>query len=191
MPARPSRWIVPVIAGYFAFKWLLANEASAEKSLALGGMYHWTALIGLAVLAGFTLQQGTESAGSWWGDVRRIAKPLLLYSLLASLSVLAWNHGIAKETTDLRLALREAQIMEATANEASFEKWVGDAGLEKGTWVPDRETYREQALSQVRWMLSPSVMLVFSLLTYALASIVLAVVTSLLLHKIWNITSLG
>lgn len=191
MAGRPSRWIVPVIAGYFAFKGLIAEGTSAEKSLALGGLYHWTALIGLAVVAGLAMQRGRSSTGSWWGDVRKIAQPLLLYSLLASLSVLAWNHGIAKETTNLRLALREAQIMEATATEASFQAWVGDAGLEEGAWIPDREVYREQALSQVRWMLSPSVMFVFSLLTYAVASIALALATSLLLHKIWSITSLG
>ena len=36
-------------AGYFAFKWLLAGPINAERLVALGGMYHWSALTLLAL----------------------------------------------------------------------------------------------------------------------------------------------
>ena len=37
---------VPLLlaAGYFAFKWALAGPVNAERLVALGGMYHWSAL---------------------------------------------------------------------------------------------------------------------------------------------------
>ena len=46
---------VPLLlaAGYFAFKWALAGPVNAERLVALGGMYHWSALTLLAVLGSF------------------------------------------------------------------------------------------------------------------------------------------
>lgn len=184
-------WTAGLLAGYVLFKWGLAGRVEAERFVALGGMYHWTALVVLTVASSMTLVRGHHSSGKAWADFRWLVRPLMGYALLASLAVWGWNHVVAAETTELRKALRKAQIEENTSSEAAFTAWVQASGSLENLQIPDRLTYREQALSQVDWMLSGSVTLVLSLVMYTVAAWVLAGVSTLLLHHIWGIASLG
>ena len=178
--------------GYFAFKWLLVNSLNAERLVALGGMYHWTAMTILIVGSCIWLVSDRQHTGSFWGDFKQLCQPLVLYAMLASGAVWAWNHVVAAESTALRKALRVAQIEEYTASEEAYQSFLlsqnqSDSALN----LPDRETYRKQAKAQVDWMLSGGVTLVLALLTYLFASVLLALVATVLLHHIWGLPTLS
>jgi hypothetical protein len=180
-----------LLAGYLAFKWGLAGSVNEERLVALGGMYHWSALTALVAGWSMWLVRTKGSTMSFWGDFKLLAKPVFLYALLAAGSVYVWNHVIANESTELRKALRVAQIEEHTATEAAYAEFVNQQAAEQQPNLPSREEYRSQALAQVNWMLSGGVTLVLSLLTYLFASLVLVVCATILLHQIWGVATLG
>ena len=166
----------------------LVNSLNAERLVALGGMYHWTAMTILIVGSCIWLVNDRQHTGSFWGDFKQLCQPLVLYAMLASGSVWAWNHVVAAESPALRTALRVAQIEEYTASEEAYQSFLlsqnqSDSALN----LPDRETYRKQATAQVDWMLSGGVTLVLALLTYLFASVLLALVATVLLHHIWGL----
>ena len=191
---RSSLVGIPILlcGGYFAFKWLLANSLNAERLVALGGMYHWTAMTVLAAGTCVWLVRERQHTGSFWGDFKKLCQPLVLYAMLASGAVWGWNHVVAAESTTLRKALRVAQIEEHTATEEAYQAFLENQNQsENGIQLPDRETYREQARAQVDWMLSGGVTLVLALLTYLFAAVLLALVATVLLHHIWGLPSLS
>ena len=177
-------------AGYFAFKWLLAGPINAERLVALGGMYHWSALTLLALGWSVWMIRRNGSTQSFWGDFKQLTKPLAVYAILAACSVWGWNHVVAKDATELRKALRLAQIEEYTASEEAYAAFVAEQGLESVGEMPDRETYRTQATTQVSWMLSGGVTFMLSLITYLFAAMLLSLCATVLLHQIWGIASL-
>lgn len=177
-------------AGYFAFKWLLAGPINAERLVALGGMYHWSALTLLALGWSVWMIRRNGSTQSFWGDFKQLTKPLAVYAILAACSVWGWNHVVAKDATELRKALRLAQIEENTASEEAYAAFVAEQGLESVGELPDRETYQTQATTQVSWMLSGGVTFVLSLITYLFAAMLLSLCATVLLHQIWGIASL-
>ena len=177
-------------AGYFAFKWLLAGPINAERLVALGGMYHWSALTLLALGWSVWMVRRNGSTQSFWGDFKQLTKPLAVYAILAACSVWGWNHVVAKDATELRKALRLAQIEEHTASEEAYAAFVAEQGLESVGELPDRETYQTQATTQVSWMLSGGVTFVLSLITYLFAAMLLSLCATVLLHQIWGIASL-
>ena len=179
-----------LVAGYFAFKWLLAGPINAERLVALGGMYHWSALTLLALGWSVWMVRRDGSTQSFWGDFKQLTKPLAVYAILAACSVWGWNHMVAKDATELRKALRPAQIEEHTASEEAYAAFVTEQGLESVGEMPDRETYRTQATTQVSWMLSGGVTFVLSLITYLFAAMLLSLCATVLLHQIWGIASL-
>ena len=177
-------------AGYFAFKWLLAGPINAERLVALGGMYHWSALTLLALGWSVWMIRRNGSTQSFWGDFKQLTKPLAVYAILAACSVWGWNHVVAKDATELRKALRLAQIEENTASEEAYAAFVAEQGLESVGELPDRETYQTQATTQVSWVLSGGVTFVLSLITYLFAAMLLSLCATVLLHQIWGIASL-
>lgn len=178
--------------GYFAFKGLLAHSVNAERLVALGGMYHWTAMTVLVVGTSVWLVRERQHTGSFWSDFKKLCQPLVLYAMLASGAIWGWNHVIASESTALRKALRVAQIEEHTATEEAYQSFLESQNQgESELQLPDRETYKEQARAQVDWMLSGGVTLVLALLTYLFASVLLALVATVLLHHIWGLPSLS
>jgi len=177
-------------AGYFAFKWLLAGPINAERLVALGGMYHWSALTLLALGWSVWMIRRNGSTQSFWGDFKQLTKPLAVYAILAACSVWGWNHVVAKDATELRKALRLAQIEEHTASEEAYAAFVAKQGLESVGELPDRETYQTQATTQVSWMLSGGVTFLLSLITYLFAAMLLSLCATVLLHQIWGIASL-
>ena len=177
-------------AGYFAFKWLLAGPINAERLVALGGMYHWSALTLLALGWSIWMIRRNGSTQSFWGDFKQLTKPLAVYAILAACSVWGWNHVVAKDATELRKALRLAQIEEHTASEEAYAAFVAEQGLESVGELPDRETYQTQATTQVSWMLSGGVTFLLSLITYLFAAMLLSLCATVLLHQIWGIASL-
>ena len=179
-----------LVAGYFAFKWLLAGPVNAERLVALGGMYHWSALTLLALGWSVWMVRRDGSTQSFWGDFKQLTKSLAVYAILAACSVWGWNHMVAKDATELRKALRLAQIEEHTASEEAYAAFVTEQGLESVGEMPDRETYRTQATTQVSWMLSGGVTFVLSLITYLFAAMLLSLCATVLLHQIWGIASL-
>lgn len=179
-----------LIAGYLAFKWALAGQINEERLVAFGGMYHWSALTILAAGWSVWLVRAKAWTGSFWGDFKTLAKPVVIYALLAALSVWSWNHVFAAESTELRKALRLAQIDSVTETEATFSEFLAQQDSENMDVVPDRMTYREQARDQVEWMLSGGVTLVLSTLTYLFAAVVLALCSVVLLHHIWGLSTL-
>ena len=183
---------VPLLlaAGYFAFKWALAGPVNAERLVALGGMYHWSALTLLAVLGSFWMVRGRTSTRSFWGDFKQLTKPLVLYALLAAASVWMWNHVVDRSSTELRKGLRLAQIEENTSSEEAYAAFVASQNMDEGHALPDRDTYREQATSQIHWMLSGGVTVVLSLLTYLFAAVILGLCATVLLHQIWGLSTL-
>ena len=181
-----------LIAGYVLFKAVSSEWVLAERAVALGGMYHWTAMTLLVVGSCVWLVRERQHTGSFWGDFKKLSQPLVLYAMLASGSVWGWNHVVAAESTALRKALRVAQIEEHTATEKAYQSFLEsqDQG-ENALHLPDRETYRDQAKAQVDWMLSGGVTLVLALLTYLFASVLLALVATVLLHHIWGLPTLS
>lgn len=179
-----------LIAGYLAFKWALAGQINEERLVAFGGMYHWSALTILAAGWSVWLVRAKAWTGSFWGDFKTLAKPVVVYALLAALSVWSWNHVFAAESTELRKALRLAQIDSVTETEATFSEFLAQQDSENMDVVPDRMTYREQARDQVEWMLSGGVTLVLSTLTYLFAAVVLTLCSVVLLHHIWGLSTL-
>jgi len=57
--------------------------------------------------------------------------------------------------------------------------------------MPDRLTFREQALEQIEWMNAPAMTLAMALVVYMAAGVVLTGLSVLFLHKIWNVASVG
>ena len=177
-------------AGYFGFKWLLAGPVNAERLVALGGMYHWSALTLLALGWSVWMVRGGGSTRSFWGDFKQLTKPLAIYAILAACAVWGWNHVVAKDATELRKALRMAQIEEQTASDEAYAAFVAEQGVDTVGELPDRETYRTQATTQVSWMLSGGVTFVLSLITYLFAAMLLSLCATVLLHQIWGIATL-
>ena len=70
--------------GYVAVKWMLAGSLNAERLVALGGMYHWTALTLLTVGMAMWFLRERRNTGSFWGDFKQLSQPLVLYAVLAS-----------------------------------------------------------------------------------------------------------
>jgi|GEM_PF-636447 hypothetical protein len=191
---RAAPWVgstLLLLAGYLAFKWGLAGSVNEERLVALGAMYHWSALTSLVAGWSIWLVRAKASTRSFWGDFKLLAKPVFLYALLATGSVYLWNHVIARESTELRKALRSAQIEEHTASDEAYAVLVAQQPPEQQANYPARETYREQAISQVEWMLSGGVTVVLSLLMYLFASLILVLCGTLLLHQIWGVATLG
>lgn len=179
-----------LIAGYWVLKYALVGDVNEERLVALGGMYHWSALTVLTAGWAIWLVRRSRSTLSFWGDFKLLAKPAVVYALLASASVFGWNHLLARETVELRKALRIAQIEANTASDSAFETFAEKLPLDQQARLPERDSYREQALAQVEWMHSGGVTLVLSLLTYLFASVVLALGATLLVHHIWGVSSL-
>ena len=183
---------VLLCGGYFAFKWRLAASLDAERLVAVGGMYHWTAMTLLAIVSCVWLVREQQHTGSFWGDFKTLSQLLVLYAMMASGAVWGWNHVVAAESTALRKALRLAQIEEHTSSNAAYQAFVASQSQAGNPpELPDRHAYRQQATAQVNWMLSGGVTLVLSLLTYLFAAILLALVATVLLHHIWGLSSLS
>lgn len=180
-----------LLAGYLAFKWSLGGSVNAERLVALGGMYHWSALTALTAGWSIWMVRNQASTRSFWGDFQLLSRPVFLYALLAAGSVYAWNHGIAREATELRKALRLAQIEEHAATDASYAEFVAQQSPEQQAAFPEKEEYRKQATEQVEWMLSGGVTFVLSLLMYLFAALVLSLCATVLLHQIWGVSTLG
>jgi len=176
-----------LIAGYVLFKAVSSEWVLAERAVALGGMYHWTALVTLVVGWSVAMVRQGWSAGSWVGDVKQLLRPTFTYALLAAVAVYGWNHVWAKETTELRKSIRIAQVEEFTKSDAAFEDPLLTLPLGPRDAMPDRETVRAQAISQVEWMMSGVVTFALSLLMYIFAAALLSAVASLLLHQSWGI----
>ena len=176
-----------LVAGYVLFKAISSEWVLAERAVALGGMYHWTALVTLVVGWSVALVRHGWSAGSWAGDVKQLLRPTFTYALLAAVAVYGWNHVWAKESTELRKSIRIAQVEEFTKSDAAFDAYLLTLPLGQRRAVPDRETVRAQAISQVEWMMSGGVTFALSLLMYIFAAALLSAVASLLLHQIWGI----
>ena len=178
--------------GYVAVKWMLAGSLNAEWLVALGGMYHWTALTLLTVGMAMWFLRERRNTGSFWGDFKQLSQPLVLYAVLASGTVWTWNHVIDAESTALRKALRIAQIEEHTANDDAYQEFVASQAQTSETLnLPGRTAYRKQAMAQVNWMLSGGVTFVLSLLTYLFAAVMLALLATALLHHIWGLSTLS
>ncbi|MEE2918612.1 MAG: hypothetical protein VYA72_00270 [Bacteroidota bacterium] len=181
-----------ICGGYVAVKWMLAGSLNAERLVALGGMYHWTALTLLTVGMAMWFLRERRNTGSFWGDFKQLSQPLVLYAVLASGTVWTWNHVIDAESTALRKALRIAQIEEHTANDDAYQEFVASQAQTSETLnLPGRTAYREQAMAQVNWMLSGGVTFVLSLLTYLFAAVMLALLATALLHHIWGLSTLS
>lgn len=178
-----------LVGGYFAFKWMTAGIVNEERLVAVGAMYHWSALVILAVGWSIWFVRTHATTKSFWGDFRMMAKPVFIYALMAAASVYLWNHVVASHSTQLRKSIRLAQIDEHTSSPEKYDAFVAAQPDDQQSAMPDRETYREQASAQVEWMLSGGVTLVLSLLLYLFASIVLAASATLLLHHVWGIAS--
>ncbi len=178
-------------AGYFGFKWALSGLVNAERVVALGGMYHWSALTLLALGWSAWMIRKRKSTNTFWGDFKQLTQPLALYAIVASCCVWGWNHVVALEATELRKALRLAQIEEHTSSPEAYAAFVQEQGAETMAELPDRDTYRKQATSQVHWMLSGGVTLVLALITYLFAAVLLSLCATMLLHQIWGIATLG
>ena len=176
-----------LLAGYVLFKTISSEWVLAERAVALGGMYHWTALVTLVVGWSLALVRHGWSAGSWAGDVKQLLRPTFTYALLAAVAVYGWNHVWAKESTELRKSIRIAQVEEFTKSDASFDAYLLTLPLGQRSAMPDRETVRAQAISQMEWMMSGGVTFALSLLMYIFAAALLSAVASLLLHQIWGI----
>ena len=82
-----------------------------------------------------------------------------------------------------------AQINANTESDNAYASFLDAQDNLQPELMPDRQTYREQATAQVDWMLSGGVTLVLSLLVYVLAAFVLSVVSSVVVHQIWDITT--
>ena len=177
-----------LIGGYMLMKAGLANAVPPERLVALGGLYHWSAMVLLAVGWSAALIRGGWSSGSATGDLKAIGRPLMTYAVMASLSVWAWNHVVAKDATALKVALQRAQVLEHTENDEAYAAFLADADLE-GT-APEREQFKEQALEQIEWMNGPALTLAMALIVYLAAGSLLTGLAVLVLHKIWNIASL-
>lgn len=178
-----------LLVGYALLKSWLLEHVPYERAVALGGLYHWSSLVLLAACWSFWLVKQKESKGSIWGDVQQLLRPTLFHALLASLSVWVWNHAWAEETTQLRKSIRMAQINANTESDKAYASFLDAQDNLQPELMPDRQTYREQATAQVDWMLSGGVTLVLSLLVYVLAAFVLSVVSSVVVHQIWGITT--
>ena len=176
-----------LLAGYVLFKAISSEWVLAERAVALGGMYHWTALVTLVVGWSVALVRHGWSAGSWAGDVKQLLRPTFTYALLAAVAVYGWNHVWAKESTELRKSIRIAQVEEFTRSDAAFDDYLLTLPLGQRSAMPDRETVRAQAISQVEWMMSGGVTFALSLLMYIFAAALLSAVASVLLHQIWGI----
>ena len=176
-----------LLAGYVLFKTISSEWVLAERAVALGGMYHWTALVTLVVGWSVALVRHGWSAGSWAGDVKQLLRPTFTYALLAAVAVYGWNHVWAKESTELRKSIRIAQVEEFTKSDAAFDAYLLTLPLGQRRAMPDRETVRAQAISEVEWMMSGGVTFALSLLMYIFAAALLSAVASLLLHQIWGI----
>ena len=140
---------------------------NAKALVALGGMYHWTAMTLLrhGMAAGWFVRE-RQHTGSFWGDFKQLCQPLVFYAMLGiRCSVWGWNHVVASESTALRKALRLAQIEEHTVTEEPTNlPFQEPRSGRKHPPLPDRETYREQGQSpSVDWMLSGGVTLVLAL----------------------------
>lgn len=180
-----------LIAGYFLFKWLFTGVVQEEQLVAWGGLYHWSGLTLLAIGWTVWIRRNAASSGSLVGDMKQLAKPLMLYAFMASVSVWAWNHMLAKESTALRKAIRLAQIDTLTSTSEAYAEFLAQHPAKQREAFPDRLSYKAQAQAQVEWMMSGSLTLVLSLVMYMLASVVLVVVSALLLHHIWGVATLG
>ena len=177
-------------AGYFGFKWLLAGPVNAERLVALGGMYHWSALTMMATGYGMWIWRQRKSTGSFWGDFKLLAKPLALYAVLAGASVWGWNHVVDLDSTELRKSLRLAQIETQTASDEAYTAFLESQEPQDAARFPDRVTYREQAQTQVSWMLSGGLTFALALLTYFTAAMLLSLFVTVLLHQIWGVATL-
>lgn len=178
-----------LLVGYALAKSWMLEHVPYERAVALGGLYHWSSLVLLAAVWPIWMVKQNGSKGSIWGDVQQLLRPTLLHALLASLSVWAWNHAWAEDTTQLRKSIRMAQINANTESDDAYASFLDAQDDLKPGLMPDRLTYREQATAQVDWMLSGGVTLVLSLLVYVFAAFVLSVVASVVLHQIWGITT--
>ena len=175
-----------LIAGYVLFKAFSSEWLTAERSVALGGMYHWTALVILVVGWSVAMVRQGWSAGSWVGDVKQLLRPTFTYALLAAVAVYGWNHVWAKESTELRKSIRIAQVEEFTKSDAAFDAYMMTLPLGQRD-ARDRVTFRSNEISTIETIMSGKVMFVLSLLTYIFAAALLSAVASLLLHQIWGI----
>ena len=175
-----------LIAGYVLFKAVSSEWLTAERSVALGGMYHWTALVILVVGWSVAMVRQGWSAGSWVGDVKQLLRPTFTYALLAAVAVYGWNHVWAKESTELRKSIRIAQVEEFTKSDAAFDAYMMTLPLGQRD-ARDRVTFRSNEISTIETIMSGKVMFVLSLLTYIFAAALLSAVASLLLHQIWGI----
>ena len=175
-----------LIAGYVLFKAVSSEWLTAERSVALGGMYHWTALVILVVGWSVAMVRQGWSAGSWVGDMKQLLQPTFTYALLASMAVYGWNHVWAKESTELRKSIRIAQVEEFTKSDAAFDAYMMTLPLGQRD-ARDRDTFRSNEISTIETIMSGKVMFVLSLLTYIFAAALLSAVASLLLHQIWGI----
>ena len=178
-----------LVAGYLLLKSSLMEVVPAERLVALGGLYHWSALMLLAVGWSAHLIRSHSSTGSAIGDLKLLGKPLMMYALLASLSVWAWNHGLAADSTELKVALQKARVMTQTETEADYVAFLEQS--DPPEVMPDRLTFREQALEQIEWMNAPAMTLAMALVVYMAAGVVLTGLSVLFLHKIWNVASVG
>ena len=177
-----------LISVYMLMKAGLANTIPPERLVALGGLYHWSAMVLLAVGWSTALVRGGWSSGTATGDLKALGRPLMLYAVMASLSVWAWNHGVAKDATALKVALQRAQVLEHTENDKAYAAFLVEADLEDN--APGREQFRGQALEQIAWMNGPALTLAMALIVYLAAGSLLTGLAVLVLHKIWNIASL-
>ena len=130
-----------IVLGWFALKFGILNHTSFETSFLAGIVYNYTALIVIAIVCIYRGSRENMSTPAFIDAFKSIAKKVITYSVLASLSITVWHHYIIQDINAKRLEMiiyekqnafeRMRSMLNLLAKTQGFKILAEKSGLKK------------------------------------------------------------
>ena len=174
--------IILIVLGWFVLKFGILNHTSFETSFLAGIIYNYTALIIIAIVCVYRGIKEHSSTPPFLDAFKSIAKKVLTYSVLASLSITAWHHYIIQDINAKRLEEIIYEKQNAFESDKEYAEFViENPDLQKLS----REEWIEKETESVKKIYSMGIQTSLTMMLYLVMGLFISLIASFLWTKVW------
>ena len=174
--------IILIVLGWFALKFGILNHTSFETSFLAGIVYNYTALIVIAIVCVYRGIRENTSTPTFIDAFKSIAKKVITYSVLASLSITVWHHYIIQDINAKRLEEIVYEKQNAFETDEEYAEFVSE---NPGLQNLSREEWIEKETESVKLIYSMGIQTSLTMMLYLVLGLFISLIASFLWTKVW------
>ncbi len=174
--------IILIILGWFALKFGILNHTSFETSFLAGIVYNYTALIIIAIVCVYRNIRENSSTPPFLDAFKLIAKKVITYSILASLSITVWHHYFIQDINAKRL---EEIIYDKQNAFETHDEYIDFVGENPELQNLSREDWIEKETESVKLIYSMGIQTSLTMMLYLVLGLFISLIASFLWTKVW------